>query len=100
MAKLRYTAPKSNKFDKILKIFSVTLILILLCAMSFVTSFNLVSKADDYSDVIRGLNEQINDLNTEINKKDNQISELQKEVERLKIVEEGAIEIPVSTSDE
>lgn len=100
MAKMRYTAPKSNKFDKMLKIFSVVLVLLFLCAMSFVTSFNLISKADDYSDVIRGLNEQVADLKTEINKKDNEIAELKTEVERLKIVEESAIEIPVGDLQE
>lgn len=100
MAKLRYTAPKSNKFDRAIKIVTVIILCVMLCAMSFVTSYNLISKADDYSDVIRGLTEQIDDLNSEISKKDNEIAELNKEIERLKIVEEGAIEIPVSTPEE
>ncbi len=100
MAKMRYTAPKSNKFDKALKVIFVSFVCIMLCIMSFITSYNLISKADDYSDVIRGLNEQVSDLHTEINKRDNEIEELKKEVERLKIVEESAIEIPVSNSDE
>ena len=100
MAKMRYTAPKSNKFDKAIKIVIVTFLCVMLCVMSFITSYNLISKADDYSDVIRGLTEQIDDLNTEISKKENEIAELNKEIERLKIVEEGAIEIPVSGLEE
>lgn len=100
MAKLRYTAPKSNKFDKVLKVIGVISVCLLLSSMSFIISYNLISKADDYSDVIRGLNEQIDDLNTEISKKNNEIDELKNEVERLKIVEEGAIEIPISGPEE
>ena len=100
MAKMRYTAPKSNKFDMAIKIISIIFICTMLCVMSFVTSYNLVSKSDDYSDVIRGLNEQIGELNTELSKKANEIDTLKSEIERLKIVEEGAIEIPVSSIEE